>query len=134
MSGQSTTYSTSYAGEIQALKNFLHTRLAWLDNNMPGFCNPTFVGENEDEAKKLVIYPSPAKERIVIESNQIFDDRLQICLTDLAGKVVARWNGNLLRTGNESFVLDVQKIPAGMWILIMDDGHSHLSGRVVINR
>jgi len=125
---------TSYAGEIQALKNFLHTRLAWLDNNMPGFCNPTLIGENDDGVQNLVIYPSPAQERIVIESNQLWDDQLQISLTDLSGKVFVRWNGNLLRRDDGSFVLEVQKIPAGMWIVHMNDGRNHRSGRVVISR
>ncbi|MBL0138101.1 MAG: CotH kinase family protein [Bacteroidetes bacterium] len=32
-------YPTTYAGEIQNLKNWVNTRLAWMDNNIPGRCN-----------------------------------------------------------------------------------------------
>lgn len=32
-------YPTTYAGEIQNLKNWVNTRLTWMDNNLPGRCN-----------------------------------------------------------------------------------------------
>ena len=32
-------YPTTYAGEIQNLKNWVNTRLTWMDNNIPGHCN-----------------------------------------------------------------------------------------------
>lgn len=34
-------YPTTYAGEIQNLKNWVNTRLTWMDNNIPGHCNCT---------------------------------------------------------------------------------------------
>ncbi|HRH66875.1 MAG TPA: T9SS type A sorting domain-containing protein, partial [Bacteroidia bacterium] len=32
-------YPTTYSGEIQNLKNWVNTRLTWIDNNIPGHCN-----------------------------------------------------------------------------------------------
>lgn len=125
---------TTYAGEISALKSYLHTRLNWLDQNMPGFCNPTSVDENKAEMGKLMIYPSPAQESVIIETKQNFDDQLYISLLDLGGKVVAGWKGHQLRAGNGSYQLDVHNIPAGLWIVRLDDGQHMLSGKVVIVR
>ncbi len=36
-----TPLATTYAGEITALKNWISTRMAWIDANLPGTCTPS---------------------------------------------------------------------------------------------
>ncbi|MBK9526360.1 MAG: CotH kinase family protein [Bacteroidetes bacterium] len=41
-------YPTTYAGEIQNLKNWVNTRLTWMDNNIPGHCNCSVVSGQQN--------------------------------------------------------------------------------------
>lgn len=122
----------TYAGEIDALKSYLNSRLAWLDQNMPGYCNPTSMEEKNTEKVKLTLYPSPANESVTIKTTQIFDSPLQISLIDLTGSVVATFEGSKYRIAEGSYELNVQHLPAGLWLLKLDDGNHSATGRLVI--
>ncbi len=122
----------TYAGEIDALKSYLNSRLAWLDQNMPGYCNPTSMEEKNTEKVKLTLYPSPANESVTIKTTQIFDSPVQISLIDLTGSVVATFEGSKYRIAEGSYELNVQHLPAGLWLLKLDDGNHSATGRLVI--
>jgi spore coat protein CotH len=61
----------TYDGEISKFKNWIETRLAWLDNNLPG---EYLVSLPEVRISNSSIYrqfPNPAKDKLNIESNKI---------------------------------------------------------------
>ncbi len=58
--------STTYAGEIQKLKNWIAVRLAWLDANMVG--KNTAVN-NVESIAKIRVFPNPVQEILYVESD-----------------------------------------------------------------
>jgi CotH kinase protein len=50
--------ATSYHGEILRLKNWIQTRINWLDANMPGTCGLT-TSTMEVPDEQVVLYPNP---------------------------------------------------------------------------
>ncbi|NQU52610.1 MAG: CotH kinase family protein [Bacteroidetes bacterium] len=76
----------TYDEEVSRLRNWISTRLSWLDNNM--------VGESDDcltstdviaENNSFVMYPNPASTHINLESNIDF---LKVELYDFSGRIV----------------------------------------------
>ena len=75
---------TTYEGEVEKLKNWITTRLNWLDNNMPGNCG----GEPPVElatGQTFLVYPNPASSEINILSEQVFK---QVQIFDFTGRQV----------------------------------------------
>lgn len=60
---------TTFNTEIGKLKNWIETRLSWLDSNMPGDANgPLGIPGQKDITLRL--FPNPASEMVYIESNE----------------------------------------------------------------
>ena len=76
----------TYDEEFNRLKDWIATRLAWLDANMMGSddnCDPTAVNDEEDINFK--VYPNPTDQYLNIESERMIQ---QIQVFDLTGKLV----------------------------------------------
>lgn len=52
-------YPPTYQGEINALKTWIHNRMAWLDSNISGVCDFTPVDDELAVSGTLQIYPNP---------------------------------------------------------------------------
>ena len=69
---------------------------------------------------------------MTIKTTQIFDSPVQISLIDLTGSVVATFEGSKYRIAEGSYELNVQHLPAGLWLLQLDDGNHSATRRLVI--
>ncbi len=78
-------YPTTYAGEIQALKNWVDARLLWLDANMPGTCTVADIEEPATD-EKIVLYPNPVNDQVEIFISSGTINEVEI--TDLQGRKV----------------------------------------------
>ncbi len=125
---------TSYAGEINALKNYLNNRLSWLDNNLPGYCNPNQLNESRNTGQELRVYPNPATDWIEIETITPFDNSVEISVLDATGKTFARFDGRSLRTADNSFRVNLKNLSSGIWILRFADKQHSIHRRLVISR
>ncbi len=125
---------TTYAGEIQALKSYLQTRLNWLDQNMPGNCNATKLDENQSPMNGINLQPNPATDKVLIETTHRFGNRLKISILDMAGKKVAEFVGAAVQKSSLSYQLELGQLPEGVWILQFDDGEQSATTRLVIAR
>lgn len=46
-------FGTTYAEDLEVLKQWIATRLAWLDDNIPGVCNGVAVGEVKGDERRV---------------------------------------------------------------------------------
>jgi hypothetical protein len=56
----------TYQDEINFMKQWILTRLSWMDLNMPGTCTITAI--NEEQLKGLEIYPNPSNGMFYVKS------------------------------------------------------------------
>jgi len=57
----------TYAGEIQELKDWMHARWLWLDQNIPGTCDFSTARENTpSRARTVVVFPNPFQDRFTV--------------------------------------------------------------------
>jgi hypothetical protein len=98
---------TTYDGEIQKFKNWILTRLEWLDANMPGEC-PDFGSGEIAASIVLRVFPNPTADVVFVESDLLME---QLELFDLTGK-------NVYTAGNSrNSTLDLRILPEGMYLL-----------------
>lgn len=80
---------TSYEGEVAALKEWVHNRLFWLDNNMPneGACEDWPA--NFVETMKVEIFPNPAGEtNLTIKIKVKSEQPVTLQVTDAMGRLM----------------------------------------------
>jgi hypothetical protein len=117
----------TYEGEVEKLKNWITTRLNWLDNNMIGECATSgFEGIAENNSFK--IYPNPATTQLNILTGQPVSD---LRVLDLTGKTVLSQSG----LNSELIHLDVSALTPGIYLLkITDIQGNSTTEKVIVNR
>lgn len=88
----------TFEGQIVKFKNWIATRIAWLDANMPGDVSNCALSTTENNSVSMQLYPNPAKEQFYIQlDNFNLSDKGKITITDLLGRTiyhkdVTHWN------------------------------------------
>jgi len=93
------------------MKNWISSRLTWMDNNMPGNCLDDVVSIQEDDTFEFEVYPNPSNGQYVVELPYLTDN-MDYAVYDLAGNIV---DGGFINLS--FFQLDLSEQPAGIYIL-----------------
>ncbi|MBP6334799.1 MAG: CotH kinase family protein [Bacteroidia bacterium] len=79
-------YPSTYAGEITNLKNWISTRLSWMDSNMPGRCNCSFTIAKQDitclnacNGQAVALGVSPYQKMYLWDSGDTNDTIRNLC-------------------------------------------------------
>ena len=115
---------TTYTGEIEKLKNWITTRLNWLDENMIGTCTTVNSFELANNFK-IKIYPNPARDFLSVLCNENVE---KIRLTDLTGKIILEQNS----IHSELIKLDVSTLPAGIYLTTIQTENGKISNQKII--
>ena len=98
--------STTYAGEVQKLKNWIAVRLAWLDANMVG--QNSALPEFETFAR-LRIFPNPVLETLYIESD---NELREVTIINTAGFTIINVRSNKFEEN-----INVSGLASGIYIV-----------------
>lgn len=99
---------TTYSSEIQELKEWLVSRLDWMDQAMPSPCLGLQVEATDQDPIRL--YPNPVKDQLELSASAPIEG-LQI--TDLHGKVIV-----CSTEGSASqLLIDTRDLSPGMYVL-----------------
>jgi len=105
---------TTFEGEIEKFKNWIITRLSWLDKNMVGTSN----NQPPDDSNVICrLFPNPASEILYIESNREIS---RIKLINLSGITVTEMES----IGDYTASIDISGITTGFYIakIYLKDG------------
>lgn len=107
---------TSYAGEVEALKDWIALRINWLDANIPGTAsNCTFVGvPSYPTSLNFTYYPNPATTTVQIETGY-HNGQLQLKAIDIKGNILL----NIPLASENLQTLEVGHWPNGIYTLIV---------------
>jgi hypothetical protein len=80
---------TTYAAELDTLKQWISKRLSWLDENIPGICPPIFVGNGKGiSAEAFRYYPNPSAGKFQFEGISKSTQTLEFSVYDISGKCI----------------------------------------------
>ncbi|MFZ1618543.1 MAG: CotH kinase family protein, partial [Flavobacteriales bacterium] len=108
--------ATTYAGEIDTLKAWITTRLAWLDVNMPGECSGQPNGMSTSPAvANLRIFPNPSAGRFHVEGSASAEGPRLIVLRDVAWRVVQE-----IPLSNGPFSREIELRESGVYFFTLE--------------
>ena len=108
---------TTYAGEVTALKNFLNSRIAWLDAAIPGTCT---LGTNglTVSGEEISLFPNPFQSDFYIKFNAEKREKFNIELINSVGEVVHREIYRSSVPGAQQLHITASKeLPEGIYLL-----------------
>jgi len=117
----------SFEGEIQKLKDWIHTRLTWLDENMPGKLIYT-AAEEVDRENRFRLFPNPASDQFYCETMKEME---KIELYNLSGSLVKKKTAKRLF----SETMDVSDLSEGLYLVktTLQNGEV-ISGKIFVKR
>lgn len=100
----------TYEEELEFLKDWLTTRLEWMDANMIGDCSQYIPTSTVQVEGLFTIYPNPARDNFVVELKDLSIRNGQIQLIDLLGNTI--FQSNLDKEVN---IIPVSNLTTGMY-------------------
>lgn len=128
-SGELDPIANTYAQEMQKMKEWLTLRLAWLDENIPGICNPNTENVSNSTAhSSLAFYPNPSNGQFYVQGKLPSAANAEMLVYDVAGNLICR---RILSFGNVQ--LDFSISEPGMYYYTVYQGHQTLQhGKLVV--
>ena len=119
-------YPATYQGEVSALKSWIHSRLSWLDTNMPGTCTtPVSNGIAEIQAT-FRIYPNPVSDHLSVVGYTTEAVLMEIAVYNPQGVVLLTSGNSLKSSGEWHELFDVSGFKPGIYLLrISMNGKTH---------
>jgi len=108
---------TSYWGMVDDMKNWIGKRLAWLDQNVPGYCNNVSVAETSEEDTSIEAYPNPFGESVIIE-HPAGQGVAKINLMDVCGRCIKTISEELAE--NSITKIDAAGLSAGTYFVTVN--------------
>jgi len=117
---------TTFNTEIGKFKNWIETRLSWLDSNMPGDANGP-LGIPDQKEITLRLFPNPASDLVYIESDQPIS-RIEI-LQVSGARMLLQEDKTVFSSG-----INVSALPPGLYLvqIVLESGERQ-SRKLVIN-
>jgi len=128
---------TTFNGEITKFKNWIATRLTWLDANMPGKDLGTGVkddiGAMPEEFALLQNYPNPFNPETKITYMLRHNDKIRLSVYDLLGREVAVLVNNESKSAGEHEVsFDAAHFPSGVYFYTLQTERNRETRRMVL--
>ena len=70
----------------------------------------------------MVVYPVPARNQLILYYDSDVEEKANVQIVDKLGRIVWEFKGLHLITGVNTQSLDIESIPAGVYIIQMDKG------------
>ena len=109
----------SYEEELNFLRDWLTTRLKWMDDNMIGDCDLILTNEEVPSAVQLNLYPTPAQEQITVGVEGPASYPLTLSLYDLLGHLIEEYS-----ISSPQSELSIKEISDGMYFYSVRDKNS----------
>ena len=121
--------ATTYNAELDTLKAWIKLRLQWLDENIPGLCNPfTHVDEQTSSFSTLSYYPNPGTGMIHFEGFLNGAGPFWLTFYDGTGKKIDRME---VQAGDLQFNYHLSGKGVYYFTLINNDGLIR-SGKLIV--
>ena len=77
-------------------------------------------------ANNVIVYPNPAKDILIIQSN-FKGEKLNIIITDLAGRKILQ----TIKTNNQLIEIQIPDLGSGLYLLKINDGITSVSKKII---
>ncbi|MEI6060224.1 MAG: CotH kinase family protein [Bacteroidota bacterium] len=119
-------YAPTYEGEVSGLKTWIHSRLSWLDTNMPGTCETTFDVNYPEAINTFGIYPNPVSDKLNVEYQTVKKTMVEITIINQQGAALYFTNTMTKSPGEWLETIDLSTYAPGVYLVRLTlDGKSY---------
>jgi hypothetical protein len=111
----------TYQEEIEYMKEWVLSRLTWMDNNMFGSCPSAGIGSKSDN--NITFYPNPTSNSLKLVG-LIGDD--QLIVRDISGKIINQI------TVNSQSTIDLSNLQNGLYMVELLQ--NKITTKIILNR
>lgn len=122
--------ATTYYGELDSLKQWIGTRLDWLDANIPGSCFTTALPEISP-SDPLTVYPNPAHDHLVVDYTLTATMPVSVRVYNYLGSEVYSASLGTQSSGAHSLRLETGSLPPGLYLLKLERGATVVTKKIV---
>ncbi len=126
----------TYANEINYLKNWLKSRISWMDRQIQLIQGVTSVHQNNDlQLMDMAVFPNPFVDEVNFKFNISQSSRLEIILQDVYGRTILRQE-QMLNEGIHQIPVTIPSENRSSKIFIyqiLTDGQLRSTGKLVSN-
>ena len=123
--------ATTYYAELDTLKQWISTRIQWLDANIPGFC--AVSGTNETKvAAGLNCYPNPTNDDLTVEYALPTAMEVSLHLYNQMGAEVLSTSKAVQESGRHLLSLATAELLPGVYILKLNRGDEVITQKIVV--
>ncbi len=121
----------TYNQDLNYMKNWLLSRIYWLDNSMPGTCTSDIQSQNADNQFTTSVFPNPSNGNFSVKMENTKNQTFTIEILDISGRIVFQKNENFKNANIENF--DCSLLARGMyWIHIKGADFREIK-KIIIN-
>ncbi|MCW3078102.1 MAG: hypothetical protein JWO32_2711 [Bacteroidetes bacterium] len=115
-----TQAGATYVTEVNDLKQWIASRGAWMDANIPGFCNSVGFNENQVSENDINVFPNPFANSFSVQFNISEPSKVKIELLNVIGQQILMINNDEKVRGEYSQEIFTEKLKEGTYILKLD--------------
>ncbi|MEP7265055.1 MAG: CotH kinase family protein [Bacteroidota bacterium] len=122
--------ATTYAEEIEHLKEWIAARVVWLDANIPGSCVTagTDISYNPD----FSFYPNPAKDHIIIDAFHLFKQQAHVDIYNASGVLMFSEVAGVNESNSGMIDLKFYNLEPGIYIIRLLDGTELIGNKKLV--
>jgi hypothetical protein len=121
----------TYAEEIISLKNWMTSRINWMDSNIPGVCDAS-IDEKENLVNNLTVFPNPFNSNLILTLHLTNPEIISIEVKDVLGQVVLQLNDKEYASGENEIQIDFsdKAIENGMYLMIIQTSKGTITQKI----
>lgn len=126
----------TYQGEVDALKNFIASRVNWIDNNITGHCPQVTIGIEEEIAAsdELHVYPNPFTGSAILKYSVSEASDITISLYDIMGREINPLIKERKDAGTYELMVDGTSLGSGMYFYRLTAGEKVKTCKVILQK
>jgi subtilisin-like proprotein convertase family protein/spore coat protein CotH len=118
--------ASTYAGEIQNMKNWIQQRLIWLDANIPGVCIPSGESELANGSQLFSIFPNPTSNIVTIRLTETAEKVSSVNIFNIFGQEVKSFR----ISPTYATEIDISDLSQGVYFIQLN-GNNQLISKIV---
>ncbi len=123
---------STYSEDVNFFKNWLNSRLEWMDSVIPNFYNSV---ESIAEKNTMNVFPNPLNNKIKINLNLNYASPIDLQIVDMLGQTVLHIPSQLLYSGKQTISFDIPSIKSGYYILkLIQNNKTLTTEKLIVNK
>lgn len=115
-------FPQTYEEEITNLKNWIHNRLFWLDENLPGTCHSIGIAQLTEKTSFLTVNPNPAGYDLKVTYTPSGNKNVVLRMCDPSGHLLLIETLEANTFGKIEWHPDIKNLKQGVYFIIINEG------------